>query len=165
MLTAARPTSKDSDRWESEVVAAHHLLSVRERQAAGGPRGDSWYLAHEAFHAALLAGCGNRPLVQMAQGMRAEAELYRRWAAPLIAEHERDPAAEHQALTDAAISRDAERGAELLRDHIAFTTQMLLSNLMAFDASQAPEKASAGTPGLRACIQAPQRIQNMPEPR
>jgi len=129
------------DRWESEVVAAHHLLSVRERQAAGGPRGDSWYLAHEAFHAALLAGCGNRRLVQMTQGLRAEAELYRRWAAPLIAEHERDPAAEHQALADAAISRDAECGVELLRDHIAFTTQMLLSNLMAIDASSSGHPA------------------------
>jgi DNA-binding GntR family transcriptional regulator len=151
VLAFRRSILSGDDRWESEVVAAHHLLSVRERQAAGGPRGDSWYLAHEAFHAALLAGCGNRRLVQMAQGMRAEAELYRRWAAPLIAEHERNPAAEHQALTDAAISRDAERGVELLRDHIAFTTQMLLSNLMAFDTSQGREKAPAGTPGLRAC--------------
>jgi DNA-binding GntR family transcriptional regulator len=118
------------ERWEAEVVAAHHVLAVRERQAAEGVRDDSWYLAHEAFHASLLAGCGNRRLIHMAQSLRAEAELYRRWAAPFIAENKRNPAAEHQALADAAIKRDVEGGAELLRDHIAFTTQMLLSHPM-----------------------------------
>ncbi|MCE0763324.1 FCD domain-containing protein [Pseudonocardia kujensis] len=114
------------ERWESQVVAAHHLLVIREREVEDGVRGDAWYLAHEDFHAALLAGCGNRRLIEISQGLRAEAELYRRWAAPLIAENDRDPAAEHKALADAAVSRDADRGAELLRDHIAFTTQMLL---------------------------------------
>jgi DNA-binding GntR family transcriptional regulator len=118
------------DRWESEVVASHHLLARRERQAIDGGRDDSWYLAHEDFHAALLAGCGNRRLVEMAQGLRAEAELYRRWAAPFIEENDRNPAAEHKALADAAIERDVERGVALLRDHIAFTTQMLLGSLM-----------------------------------
>ncbi|MFF0148480.1 DNA-binding GntR family transcriptional regulator [Amycolatopsis sulphurea] len=115
------------DHWEAEVVATHHLLARREPRTAGEVRDDGWYLAHEAFHAALLAGCGNRRLVEMAQGLRAEAELYRRWATPLNAVNGRNPAAEHQALADAAVGRDVERGAELLRDHIAFTTQMLLA--------------------------------------
>jgi DNA-binding GntR family transcriptional regulator len=123
------------DRWESEVVATHHMLSLRERQVAEGVRDDTWHQAHEAFHAALLAGCGNRRLVHMAESLRAEAELYLRWAAPLIPENNRDPAAEHQALADAAINRDAEGGVQLLREHIAFTTQMLLSHPMNADAS------------------------------
>ncbi|WP_159232003.1 FCD domain-containing protein [Mycolicibacterium vanbaalenii] len=123
------------DRWESEVVATHHILSLRERQAAEGVRDDAWYQAHEAFHAALLSGCGNRRLVQMAESLRAEAELYRRWAAPLIAENGRNPATEHQALADAAINRDAEGGVQLLREHIAFTTQMLLTHPMNADVS------------------------------
>jgi DNA-binding GntR family transcriptional regulator len=118
------------DRWEAEVVAGHHLLARRDRQALEGDRGGSWYLAHEDFHAVLLAGCGNRRIVEMAQGLRAEGELYRRWAAPFIEENDRDPAAEHKALAEAAVERDVERGVELLRDHIAFTSQMLLSRLM-----------------------------------
>ncbi|MBD2892306.1 HTH-type transcriptional repressor GlaR [Actinomadura sp. RB99] len=116
-------------QWEAEVVAAHHVLGLREREASDGPRGDEWYLAHEAFHAALVSGCGNRRLIAMARELRAETELYRRWAAPLIAEHDRDPAAEHRALADAALARDLDRGATLLRDHIAFTTRMLLTRL------------------------------------
>ncbi|GLV73376.1 GntR family transcriptional regulator [Streptomyces hygroscopicus] len=117
------------DQWEADVVAAHHLLSLREREVSDGARGDEWYFAHEAFHAALVSGCGNRRLIAMARDLRAETELYRRWAAPLLAEHDRDPAAEHQALADAALARDRETGEKLLRDHIAFTTRMLLPQL------------------------------------
>ncbi|WP_226356097.1 GntR family transcriptional regulator [Pseudonocardia sp. ICBG601] len=113
-------------QWEAEVVAAHHLLVIREREAIEGERGDAWYFAHEHFHAALLAGCGSRRLIEISQGLRAETELYRRWAAPFISENDRDPAAEHRALADAAVNRDEVRGAELLRDHIAFSTQMLM---------------------------------------
>jgi DNA-binding GntR family transcriptional regulator len=123
------------DQWESHVVAAHHLLSLRESEARAGVRGNGWYLAHEAFHTALLAGCGNRRLTQMARSLRAETELYRRWAAPFLDENDRDPAAEHQALAQAVIDRDSERGTMLLRDHIAFTTQMLLSRLAAVQGS------------------------------
>ncbi|GEL21775.1 transcriptional regulator [Pseudonocardia sulfidoxydans NBRC 16205] len=121
------------DSWESEVVATHHLLALREREIAARGRGDAWFLAHEAFHAALVSGCGNRRLVEITAGLRAETELYRRWAAPLLEEHDRDPAVEHQRLVDAALSRDVERGVGLLRDHIAYTTQMLLRQLLLAD--------------------------------
>ena len=133
------------DRWEAEVLASNHLLHRRERQVTDAVRGDDWYLAHEAFHAALIAGCGNRRLVLIAQELRAETELYRRWAAPLLVEYDRDPDAEHQALAAAALDRDAERGVELLREHIAFTTQMLLSMLPGGDlsGSDASERASS----------------------
>ena len=139
-LTFRRSMLCGDELWESNVVAAHHLLLLRERQVAGKARGDAWYLAHEAFHTALLAGCGSRRLMAITQGLRAETELYRRWSAPLLAENERDPAAEHEALADAAVSRDVERGVELLRDHIAYTTQMLLSAAASTDSSAENER-------------------------
>ncbi len=117
------------DRWESNLVAVHHLLRIQDRHAFDGERGDAWYLAHEDLHAALVAGCGNARLVQMTRELRAETELYRRWAAPFLRENSRDPVAEHEALVQAALDRDVERGVGLLREHIAFTTQMLLSEL------------------------------------
>lgn len=125
------------DAWESDVVSAHHLLALRDREIATVGRNDAWYLAHEAFHAALLNGCGNHRLIEIARGLRAETELYRRWAAPLLVENDRDPVAEHQALADAALGRDLDQGVQLLREHIAFTTQMLLSELLPLDASVA----------------------------
>lgn len=136
-LAFRRAMEHGDDVWESEVVATHHLLALREREVPTHGRGDTWFLAHEAFHAALLAGCGNRRLIEIARNLRAETEIYRRWAAPLLVEEARDPGAEHRALADAAVRRDADGGVELLREHIAFTTQMLLGQLLPADASTA----------------------------
>ncbi|QJY49933.1 GntR family transcriptional regulator [Pseudonocardia broussonetiae] len=134
-LAFRRAMLHGDDVWETGVVAAHHLLVLRDREIATVGRADAWYLAHEGFHAALLAGCGNRRLIEIATGLRAETELYRRWAAPLLVENDRDPVAEHRALADAAVNRDVDAGVELLREHIAFTTQMLLGRLLPADAS------------------------------
>jgi DNA-binding GntR family transcriptional regulator len=134
-LAFRRAMLHGDDVWESGVVAAHHLLVLRDREIATLGRGDGWYLAHEAFHAALLVGCGNRRLIEIATGLRAETEIYRRWAAPLLVEHDRDPVAEHQALAEVAVNRDVVRGVELIREHIAFTTQMLLGQLLPDDSS------------------------------
>lgn len=134
-LAFRRAVQDGGDAWESGVVATHHLLALREREVLTHGRGDAWYLAHEEFHAALLAGCGSRRLIDIARELRAETELYRRWAAPLLVESERDPAAEHQALADAALRRDVEGAVDLLRDHIAYTTQMLLTQLLPTDAA------------------------------
>lgn len=138
-LAFAQSIQHGDERWETDVVARHHMLVLRERQARGGVRGDDWHLAHEAFHAALLDGCGNPRLVQIAQDLRAETQLYRRWAEPLICEAHRDPAAEHAALAEAALARDVDRGVQLLRDHIAHTTQMLLLGLAETSGSGDPE--------------------------
>ncbi|OMQ23106.1 hypothetical protein BK799_31955 [Rhodococcus sp. D-1] len=128
-LTFRRSMLMGDDHWESNLVAAHHMLRLQDRQCAEGARDDAWFLAHEEFHAALIGGCGNTRLTTIARDLRAETELYRRWAAPFLHENDRDPAAEHETLVDAAVRRDVDRGIELLREHIAFTTQMLLSKL------------------------------------
>lgn len=136
-LAFRRAMRSGGDVWESGVVAAHHLLTLRDREVPKLGHGDGWHLAHESFHAALIAGCPNNRLIDIARGLRAETEIYRRWAAPLLEENDRDPAAEHQALAEAALGRDIERGVELLGEHIAFTTQMLLSHLLPNDVSAA----------------------------
>jgi DNA-binding GntR family transcriptional regulator len=55
----------------------------------------------------------------------AQSERYRRLSAPL-SQVERDINQEHKDIMDAAISRNAERAVGLLRDHLQFTTQILL---------------------------------------
>jgi DNA-binding GntR family transcriptional regulator len=115
------------ERWETTVVAAHHLLTRRDQVVSRtGERDAAWYEAHEEFHAALLSGCESRRLIEVARALRAEAELYRHWATPLGSGPSRDIAGEHQALADAALVRDAGRGSDLLRAHIARTTTVLL---------------------------------------
>lgn len=75
----------------------------------------------------MLAGCRNHRLLATATGLREEAELYLQWSVSFGQEPDRDLTGEHQALLDAAVARDADRAAALLRDHIAHTAQLLIS--------------------------------------
>ncbi|MBF6546493.1 GntR family transcriptional regulator [Nocardia brasiliensis] len=116
-------------RWEADAVAAHHLLERAPYRDPADPDRltDEWARAHAAFHHALLTGCSNRRLLDTAQSLRQEAELYRQWSVSLGDEPDRDVAAEHQALLDAALARDADHAQDLLRDHITHTTRLLIS--------------------------------------
>jgi DNA-binding GntR family transcriptional regulator len=115
--------------WEAQVVAAHHLLSRTPMpDAHEDPNGvAAWAAIHEAFHAALLSGCPSRRLRETAQGLREEAELYRRWSGAMgRSDMRRDIAAEHRAIAEAAVSREVDLAVALLRDHIVLTTRILL---------------------------------------
>ncbi len=114
--------------WEAQAVAAHHVLertTFLAEDDADHPT-DEWAAAHAAFHFALLAGCRNRRLLAMAHKLREEAELYLQWSVSFGREPNRDLASEHRGLLDAVVARDVERAAELLRDHIAHTAQLLI---------------------------------------
>jgi DNA-binding GntR family transcriptional regulator len=115
--------------WEAQAVAAHHLLERTPFFADDDHDhpSDAWAEAHAAFHMALLAGCGNRRLHSTARALREEAELYRQWSVSFGQEPDRDLPGEHRALLEAAITRDPDLAAELLRDHIAHTAQLLIS--------------------------------------
>ncbi|WP_033290359.1 GntR family transcriptional regulator [Amycolatopsis jejuensis] len=116
-------------QWEARAVAAHHLLErtpLADPDAPDRPS-DAWSEAHAAFHLALLDGCSNRRLLTTARTLREEAELYLRWSVTFGDEPDRDLPGEHKALLDAALSRNGELAAELLRDHIAHTAQLLIS--------------------------------------
>ncbi|NKE61396.1 FCD domain-containing protein [Lentzea sp. PSKA42] len=112
--------------WEAGAVAAHHVLERTPFFAADDDThpSDAWSSAHAAFHASLLAGCRNRRMLAIARSLREEAELYLQWSVAFG--RERDVAGEHRALLDATIARDADLAAELLRDHIAHTAQLLI---------------------------------------
>lgn len=114
--------------WEAQAVAAHHVLD-RTPHDRGDPDhpADAWSAAHAAFHAALLAGCGNRRLLATATALRAEAELYLQWSVTYGGEPDRDVATEHRAILEAAVGRDAAKAEGLLRDHIAHTAELLIS--------------------------------------
>ncbi|WP_280390487.1 GntR family transcriptional regulator [Nocardia brasiliensis] len=116
-------------RWEADAVAAHHLLERAPYRDPADPDRltDEWARAHAAFHHALLTGCSNRRLLDTAQSLRQEAELYRQWSVSLGDEPDRDVGAEHRALLDAALARDADHAQDLLRDHITHTTRLLIS--------------------------------------
>jgi DNA-binding GntR family transcriptional regulator len=118
--------------WEAGIVAAHHRLSRTPTRSAdgSGKLNDEWAVAHKQFHNALLEGCPNRRLKSIALSLRDSAEVYRRAAQrrPVGQASQRDVAAEHRELLEAAVNRDVDAAVDALQRHIRATTRYLLEH-------------------------------------
>ena len=104
--------------WEARVIAAHHKLAQMEARMASGDRTDTdlWKRYDWQFHQALVSACGSQIL------MHAHAAIFERYLRyQMIALSYRGAiaAAEHLAMKEAALRRDADEGCALLERHIA----------------------------------------------
>jgi len=104
--------------WEARVIAAHHKLAQMEARMASGDRTDTdlWKRYDWQFHQALVSACGSQVL------MHAHAAIFERYLRyQMIALSYRGAiaAAEHLAMKEAALRRDADEGCALLERHIA----------------------------------------------
>lgn len=114
--------------YEARVLASHHRLTRTPlyEDECNAILTEKWALAHSQFHSALLSGSPSPRLRDLAASLRETAELYRRWSGCLSGqEARRDVPAEHRALMQAALDRDAHRTVALLTDHINTTAVML----------------------------------------
>ncbi|MET8551625.1 GntR family transcriptional regulator [Micromonospora zamorensis] len=112
--------------WETRVRAAHHRLAgtppyEREDDAHYS---DAWAEAHRRFHRTLLEACGNDVLLATFDRLWTDSELARRWST--LNNPGRDGAAEHRAIEEAALARDAGLAAELLCCHLSRTAEGLI---------------------------------------
>lgn len=125
--------------WEARIVAAFHRLSRVEGQSGLDPReaADLWEEHHRAFHFALYSGCGSPWLLRFCELLIQHGERYRRAyiAYPRISS---SITAEHQAIMDAAMAREAERASDLLERHIRHAADLALAH--------ATGRAPLGTP-------------------
>ncbi|WP_367325888.1 GntR family transcriptional regulator [Streptomyces sp. HUAS ZL42] len=121
--------------WESDVVAKHHALERIGRASTGVEISEDWLVAHEAFHLAILVGCGNRYLYEAAARLRSISEVYRCWSTPESRRTHRDIEAEHRAIMEATVGRDADLAASLSERHIRLTTELAIAS------QQTPESA------------------------
>lgn len=149
-LTAARKVNEGaalglsvrngSVRWESEVMAAHHKLVALPMLLSDntpGPvvRNQAWVAAHLEFHFKLISACDNAVLLELCTSLSDAAELYRSWASASSAGADRDTAAEHRALLEAAVGHEANLAVALSEAHVERTAAILLSGTAA---GQAP---------------------------
>lgn len=111
--------------WEARVRAAHHRLAGTPLYEQHGDAhfSDAWAEAHRRFHRALLEGCGNDVLLATFDRLWTDSELARRWSA--VNTPGRDGVAEHRAIEEAALARDADPAADLLRRHLGRTAAAL----------------------------------------
>ena len=121
--------------WETSLVAAWHRLSRLDEQARSSGRGtpdqqisDQWAVAHSEFHKALVAACGSEKLLQIRFHLYELAERYRRYSTPLADEEKRDVPAEHQAMFDAALARDAPLASRLIAEHLRRTAYLIVNS-------------------------------------
>ncbi|WP_043598941.1 GntR family transcriptional regulator [Nocardia otitidiscaviarum] len=107
--------------WEARVRAAHHRLARTPAFAPdeGAYYTEAWSEAHRRFHRTLLEGCGNPVLLETFDRLWTASELARRWSAHR--NPDRDGAAEHRRLEEAALSRDADTAAAVLTRHLTLT--------------------------------------------
>ncbi len=112
--------------WEGRVLAAAHMLA-----RVSGPCADraAFMAHHRSFHEALVSACPSAYLLAFRERLYALTERYRSLAAERYAVHAgaRDVAAEHDAIAEAAVARDADRACALLEQHLAETAATLLS--------------------------------------
>ncbi|MFP1591878.1 DNA-binding transcriptional regulator CsiR [Escherichia coli] len=121
----ARPVSlaiaRGGDEWEADVLAKAHLLSKLEACDASEKMLDEWDLRHQAFHTAIVAGCGSHYLLQMRERLFDLAARYRFiWLRRTVLSVEmlEDKHDQHQTLTAAVLARDTARASELMRQHL-----------------------------------------------
>jgi DNA-binding GntR family transcriptional regulator len=113
-------------QWEGQVVSAIHEL-LRTPMLVGDTRrvNPAWTDAHSRFHAALVAGCDSPWLLRIRAMLYVQAERYRIATMPFD-RASRNLEAEHQALADATVARDASRASALMRDHLLKTRRILV---------------------------------------
>jgi DNA-binding GntR family transcriptional regulator len=112
----------------AEALAAAAAVGETPPGPAGQTGRVRMSLANRQFHQALYAGCGNRLMVEMLDGLKDRAALFAvaGWGvSPTWAEE----AVEHAAILAAAQRRDADRATELLRRHIQKFDERVLARL------------------------------------
>lgn len=110
------------DKWEGDVLAAFHRLSIVEKRIGSAPVAldDDWTERHRAFHFALFSACRSPLILKLIDSLFDRAERYRRYSAlhRMTARHKGN---EHQKLMKTVLERDKAKALELLRDHIEHT--------------------------------------------
>jgi GntR family transcriptional regulator, carbon starvation induced regulator len=115
--------------WETSIVAAYHRLHRIPIVVfdTASRLNDDWVAAHTTFHAALASGCDSPWLLNLRTMLYAQSERYRHLSFALGREN-RDVDAEHKAILDASLGRDAELASRLIDDHLKRTTDILVSS-------------------------------------
>ena len=116
--------------WETRVAGAAYRLHKLDRLLKSEDRApdDTWEAANDAFHRATISACDSRWLMKLREIANMQCERYRR-ASVALHRADRDLEAEHHAIADAVLGRDAEQACTLVADHYLTTTRILVGEL------------------------------------
>ena len=135
--------AEGDDAWAAGIVSALYALKLQAGRS--GPDADIWALEarHHAFHLSLLAACNSPWTLEFVERLYAATERYR---IPVLLDAGlaagRDVQAEHSALADATLDRDADKAAALQEAHYLHTDEALTA-AMRPEATQAVRARAA----------------------
>jgi DNA-binding GntR family transcriptional regulator len=122
-----RSIEEGGDDWEIAVISTLHRLRRIEERNADHPLDDpEWNAAHRQFHEALVSAGRSQTLLSIRAGLFDRAERYRHLSAN-FRPRPRDKAGEHQAIMQAAISRNVDVALDLISSHIRTTAENVAS--------------------------------------
>jgi GntR family transcriptional regulator, carbon starvation induced regulator len=111
--------------WEERMVVAYHRLSRAPRTSAEGANrvNPEWERLHRDFHTAVIAACGSQWFIDAFQTLFDRATRYRHLS--ISPAPERDDMAEHHAIMEAALARNAAEAIRVLNNHISLTSDIV----------------------------------------
>ena len=102
--------------WEGRVVSAHHKLASTDRlMEKGVGELEKWKRYDSEFHQALISNCGSRTLMET---HALVFDKYFRYQMVAFSYRGSEPAAQHKALLEAALKRDADKAVAMLQVHV-----------------------------------------------
>lgn len=126
-LALREAIERHDGEWEGQVLAAYHQLKRLPLHLDGSGKdiNPDWERAHDAFHETLISGCPSTWLKRFCATMREQTARYRALSAGIGHAAQRDVDAEHAAIVDAIMQRDADLACRLLAEHFAATSQLV----------------------------------------
>ncbi|WP_197917354.1 GntR family transcriptional regulator [Thiosulfatihalobacter marinus] len=111
---------KGGQQWEEQLVLVHHYMGRTDRADL-----ELFEERHKSFHMALLSACDSPILMRFCGQLYDLNVRYRFLAGRSKTYSRRNVEDEHQAILDAAVSRDIEQASALLMDHYRSTGAFL----------------------------------------
>ena len=143
--TALRSAIRKGTRdWEAEILAATHRLGVDLPKAEPDelPSLDmSWEKRHRAFHTALVKACDSVRLMSHRELLGDMSDRYRHLSVAANVPG-RNPAAEHKAIAEAVLARDADTASRLMAEHFLETARIVLVGFSGLDETEIHSKIS-----------------------
>ena len=112
--------------WEGRVVAARHSLERFEQSMTESSAEVimGWEKANRHFHMALISGCPSRWLLRFTELLYDQSQRYRHRTVLRRSIPRRGLSAEHAAIVEATLARDAEKACTALYAHIQDTARV-----------------------------------------
>ena len=112
---------RGDDAWEASILATAHTLAKVMEVNTPEELLEVWDTRHQAFHTAIANGCRSPQLLQVRESLFDQVERYRHlWLRETVLSEEalERKRQQHAALVEVILARQAERAAEMMREHL-----------------------------------------------